>query len=76
MNTTSHKIKLERKYFASYHLKFWARGGGGLLERGANLKFIRRQRQNYTMSMEFELRSVNNYSNYELWHYLTNTIKN
>ena len=29
--------------------------GGGLLERAAYLKFFDRQRQNYTMSMEFEM---------------------
>ena len=33
----------------------------GLFRRGAYLKFFDRQRQNYTMSMEFEmLRSFNN----------------
>ena len=42
--------------------------GGG----GAYLKFFDRQRQNYTMSMEFEmLRSCNNH--YELLRYITNT---
>ena len=40
-------------------------GGGGLLERRAHLRFFDRQRQNCTISMEFEmLRSFNN--NYEL----------
>ena len=48
---------------------------GGLLERGAYLKFFDRKRQNYTMSIEFEmLCSFDN--NYELLHYTTNTIKN
>ena len=49
--------------------------GGGLLERGGRgyLKFFDRQRQNYTMPMEFEmLCSFNN--NYELLRYITNTI--
>ena len=46
-------------------------GAGG----GAYLQFFDRQRQNYTMSMEFEmLRSFNN--NNELLRYITNTIKN
>ena len=36
-------------------------GGGGLFDRGAYLKFFDRQRQNYIISMEFEmLRSFNN----------------
>ena len=49
-------------------------GGRGLLERGAYLKFFDRQRQNYTMSMEFEiLRSFDN--NYELLRY-TEKLKN
>ena len=51
--------------------------GGGLIREGwgAYLKFFDRQRQNYTMSMEFEmLRSFN--KNYELLRYITNTIKN
>ena len=52
-------------------------GGGGrgsLLERRAYFKFFERERQNYTMSMEFEmLRSFEN--NYELLHYTANTIK-
>ena len=53
---------------------------GGLLNLGrgrggAYLQFLDRQRQNYTMSMEFEmLRSFNN--NNELLRYITNTIKN
>ena len=48
---------------------------GRLSERVAYLNFFDRQRQNYTMSIEFEmLRSFNN--NYELLHYVTNTIKN
>ena len=47
------------------------RGGGGV----AYLQFLDRQRQNYTMSMEFEmLCSFNN--NNELLRYITNTIKN
>ena len=46
-----------------------------VLENGVNLKFFDRQRQNYTMSKEFEmLRSFNN--KYELLRYITNTIKN
>ena len=48
-------------------LNFGPSGGGG-----AYLKFFDRQRQNYTMSMEFEmLRSYNNH--YELLRYITNT---
>ena len=48
--------------------------GGSLLERGACLQFFDRQRQNYTMSMEFEMsRSFNN--NYELLRYITRTIQ-
>ena len=46
-------------------------GGGGFLERGAYLKFFDIQRQNYTMSMEFEM--LHNFNNsYELLRYITN----
>ena len=50
--------------------------GGGLIRGGgAYLKFFDRQRQNYTMCVEFEiLRSFDN--NHELLRYTTNTIKN
>ena len=49
-------------------------GRGGLIREGAYLKFFDRQRQNYTMSMEFEiLRSFDN--NYELLRY-TEKLKN
>ena len=47
-------------------------GGGGLLERGGYWKFFDRQRQNYTMSMEFEMLCGFN-NNYELSFYI-NTI--
>ena len=58
-------------------IKIWAlsRGGGGLIREGTCLKFFDRQRQNYTMSLEFEmLGSFNN--NHELLHYIANTNKN
>ena len=57
-------------------LNFSPSGGGiikegDLLGTGAYLKFFDRQRQNYTVSMEFEmLRNFNN--NYELLRYITN----
>ena len=56
-------------------LNFGLSGGGLIREGGAYLKFFDRQRQNYTMSMEFEMLCSFN-KNYELLRYITNTIKN
>ena len=57
------------KFRATWRGAAYYRGGGGGLFK------ILWQRQNYTMSMEFETpRSFDN--NYELLHYTTNTIKN
>ena len=46
-------------------LNFGPSRGGGLLEKGAYLKFFDRQRQNYTISMDFEMLHSfhNNYMN-------------
>ena len=48
------------------------RGGPYKLERGAYLKFFDRERQNYTMSVEFEM--LCRFNNYELSRYIANSI--
>ena len=77
-------IKRNHNFLKSDYRKSYNKPPGGLLNfrppegmegGGAYLKFFDRQRQNYTMSMEFEiLRSFDNI--YELLRYTTNTIKN
>ena len=48
-------------------------GGTFKLERGGYLKFFDRERQNYTMSVEFEMLCRFN-NNYELSRYIANSI--
>ena len=72
MITVKALISPREAYFKNFRT---SRGGWSLLERGAYFKFFERQWQNFTISMELEMLCSFN-TNYELLHYLTNTIKN